>query len=222
VSPDKITVVYNGIDNGSFGRAGESGNSSGAPDRHSNGSFVFAHVGQFVPWKNHIVFLKAASHIAADLSDARFVLVGDDIFGRNSAYKRSVLSHARNSPIAEKIDFLGWQENMHEVWPKINCLVHTAEREPFGRVIIEAMAHRIPVIAAGSCGPSEIIQDRETGILVQADDVESLSAAMLNIARDSQFAGWLAKAGYEHATSSFTADKTAAQIQEVYAELLAG
>jgi len=149
------------------------------------------------------------------------MLVGDDIFGRDSNYKSSLLSYAENSTIAERVSFLGWQENMHEVWPKIDCLVHTAEREPFGRVIIEAMAHKIPVIAIGSCGPSEIIQEGKTGILVQPDDIEGLSEAMLKLAQDTQFASRLANAGYEHAISSFSADKTAALIQEIYEEVLA-
>ena len=221
VSPDKIKVVYNGVDDGFFSPSDESNSSLSALGAHRRHSFVFAHVGQFVPWKNHIVFLEAASQVARDLCDVRFVLVGDDIFGRNSAYKRSVLSYAEKSTIAERVDFLGWQANMHEVWPRINCLVHTAEREPFGRVIIEAMAHRIPVIAVDSCGPSEIIQDRKTGVLVQANGIQELSEAMVKMAQDTRFAGRLANAGYEHVISSFAADKTASLIQQIYQEVLA-
>jgi glycosyltransferase involved in cell wall biosynthesis len=173
-----------------------------------------------VPWKNHIVFLRAAEHTARDLPYARFVFVGDDIFGRDWAYKHSVLRYAESSPIAERVEFWGWQPNMDEVWAKINCLVHTAEREPFGRVIIEAMAHRVPVLAANCSGPSEIIQDYRTGILVPGNNVERLSEAMLHVARDSQFAHRMANAAYNHVLSTFTADKTAEQTQEIYRELL--
>jgi glycosyltransferase involved in cell wall biosynthesis len=185
-----------------------------------SGPFVFGNVGQFVPWKNQILFLKSAPHVAIRLPDVRFVLVGDDIFGRDPVYKRSVLSHVESSPIAEKIDLLGWCENMDGVWPTIDCLVHTAEGEPFGRVIIEAMANRIPVIAVRSGGPMEIIEDRTTGILVQAGDVEELTGAMLGIAQDGDFARRLADSGYDHAISNFAAERTAAQIQDVYDELL--
>lgn len=221
VNPDKVKVVYNGVDNTFFNQSDESEDLFSTLGRSKQYSFVFAHVGQFVPWKNHIAFLKAASHVASSLPNARFVLVGDDIFGRDSAYKSSLLSYAEDSTIAEKVSFLGWQENMDEVWPKINCLVHTAEREPFGRVIIEAMAHKIPVITVDSCGPSEIIQNGKTGILVQPNDIEGLSDTMLKIAQDIQFANKLATAGYEHVISNFTADKTAAHIQEIYREVLA-
>lgn len=221
VNPEKIRVVYNGVDNVFLEQSSENGISSSSTGLFEKSSFVFAHIAQFVPWKNHITFLKAATIVSRHLPDARFVLVGDDIFGRDSHYKSELLSYTKNSPILEKIRFLGWQDNMHEVWPNIDCLVHTAGREPFGRVIIEAMAHKIPVIAVDSCGPSEIIQNRKTGILVQAGDVKILSVAMIKIAQDTQFTDKLANAGYEHTMSGFTADKTAAQIQEVYTELLA-
>jgi glycosyltransferase involved in cell wall biosynthesis len=221
INPDKIKVIYNGIDNGTFNQPEANRNSFDLPKYYSKNSFIFANVGQFVPWKNHITFLKASSQIAHDLPNARFVLVGDDIFGRNSEYKHSVLSYAKDSPIAERVDFLGWQENMNEVWPKIDCLVHTSEREPFGRVIIEAMANKIPVIAIDSCGPSEILKNGKTGILVQAGDVKGLSEVMLKIAQNTQFANKLVNAGYKYVMSNFIADKTAMQIQEIYTELLA-
>lgn len=221
VSPDKIKVVYNGVDNTFCDRVDENANLLNTPSPEEKYSFVFAHVGQFVPWKNHIAFLKAASDVARDLPATRFLLVGDDIFGRDSNYKSRLLSYAKNSTIAERVSFLGWRENMDEVWPRISCLVHTADREPFGRVIIEAMAHKIPVIAVGACGPSEIIQNGKTGILVQVDDIKGVSDAMLRVAQDTQFANTLANAGYEHVISNFTADKTAARIQEIYREVLA-
>jgi glycosyltransferase involved in cell wall biosynthesis len=220
IQPDKIKVIYNGVDNDSFSQSGarDSFDTSEYPGK---AYFVFAHIGQSVPWKNHILFLRAASNVAKYLRDARFALVGANIFSRGTKYERSVFSYAKSSPIMDRIDFVGWQENMNEVWPQIDCLVHTAKQEPFGRVIIEAMAHRIPVIAVGTCGPSEIIQNNKTGILVPADNVEALSEAMCKVAQDRQFTGRLVNAAFEHTMSNFTADKTAAQIQEVYMELLA-
>jgi glycosyltransferase involved in cell wall biosynthesis len=220
IQPDKIKVIYNGVDKNSFSQSGARG-SFGTPGHPRRTSFVFANIGQFVPWKNHILYLKAASNVAKYLHDARFALVGANIFSRGTRYERSVFGYAKSSPIVRKIDFVGWQENMNKVWPLIDCLVHTAKQEPFGRVIIEAMAHKIPVIAIGTCGPGEIIQNNKTGILVPADNVEALSEAMCKVAQDHQFAGRLVNAAFEHIMSNFTADKIAAQIQEIYMELLA-
>jgi glycosyltransferase involved in cell wall biosynthesis len=154
------------------------------------------------------------------MTNARFLLIGDDISGRDNAYKNSVLDYVKNCPIADRIEFCGWQENMDELWCQIDCLVHTAEREPFGRVIIEAMANKIPVVAVDSCGPGEIIRNGRTGILVPADDAKALGEAMLKISSDKKFADELANAGFKCAVSEFTCEQTAGHIKDIYNEVL--
>lgn len=221
IKSKKIIVVYNGADTSNLTQSTETKASRQYLKGINENSFVFANVGQFVPWKNHINFLKTASQVAETLPNSRFLLVGDDIFGRDSAYKESVVRYAENLPIADKIDFTGWQKDMEKVWPKIDCLVHTAEREPFGRVIIEAMANKIPVIAIDSNGPGELIDNGKTGILVGADNEQGLKDAMLKIACDTDYANMLAHQGFEHVISNFSAQKTAYQIEQIYSEILA-
>ena len=212
IDPEKIQVIYNGID--------ENEDSDNFYKNDVKDYFVFANVGQFVPWKKQNNFLKASSLASQYIPKSRFALIGDDIFGRDSDYKSSILNYVEDSPIKERIEFWGWQDDMKNLWPKIDCLVHCAECEPFGRVIIEAMAHKIPVIAINSCGPGEIIENGNTGILVQPGDIAGFSDAMKVIFQNNQYAQKLAYAGYQKVTSSFTAKKTAEKIHELYVELL--
>jgi glycosyltransferase involved in cell wall biosynthesis len=219
---DNIEVVYNGVDASSTGPAASDRTLHHNRTRGDNHEFIFAQVGQLVPWKNHNIFLEAASRVAQTLPSARFVLVGGDIFGRDSEYKTSLLQRIRDSGIAERTSLTGWKENMQEVWPRIGCLVHTAEAEPFGRAIIEAMAHKVPVIAVNSAGPSEIIENGKTGILAQAGDIKGLSEAMLRIARDNELAGELGQAGCRRVVADFTAARTASQMREIYEQVSPG
>lgn len=214
VHPGKIEVVYNGLDSRCSGP-----NEALRLVRDSR-DFTFAHVGQFVPWKNHAAFLQAAAQVAPELPRARFAIIGDDLFQRDRIYKRAVYKLAERSSAAERIQFWGWREDMEEVWPAIDCLVHTAEREAFGRVVIEAMAHRVPVIAVASGGPAEILQANRTGLLVPPGDIRALVEAMLRVARDRELADRIAEAGYHHALSNFTACQTAARVQEIYESIL--
>jgi len=186
----------------------------------SEQTFTYANIGQFVPWKKQSVFLEAAMSVSQKLPQARFVVVGDDLFGRDSRYKRRLFSLVDSSEIASKVSFLGWRENMDEIWEGIDCLVHAADKEPFGRVLIEAMAHQVPVIAVDSCGPGEIIQHEETGLLVEPNDTAQLVEAMIRIAQSKCFAGRLAAKGYEHVCSSFTATETANTVNRIYSEAL--
>ncbi len=214
VHPDKIEVVYNGLDCTSPGP--KEAFRSACKGRN----FTFAHIGQFVPWKNHAAFLRAAAQVAPELPQARFAIVGDDLFQRDGTYKEAVHQFAERSSAAERIQFWGWREDMEEVWPAIDCLVHTAEREAFGRVVIEAMAHRVPVIAVASGGPAEILQANRTGLLAPPGDLRALVEAMLRVARDRELADRIAEAGYHHALSNFTACQTAARVQGIYESIL--
>lgn len=219
IRPDKIEIVPNGVDLAIIRFPGPE-RETAAPRPAARADFVFAHVGQFAPWKNHDIFLRAADQVARALPQAQFVIVGDDLFGRNSLYKRTLYYSARHATPADRIHFWGWRTNMEDVWPAVDCLVHTAETEAFGRVIIEAMAHGIPVIAADRGGPAEILQADRTGVLVPPRDVEALCRAMLRVARDAPFAGALAAAGRQHAHAHFAASQTAARMQEIYEKVL--
>ena len=220
VPPGKITVLHNAVEDGCVESA-DGGMLHKGENLHSD-SFTFAHIGQFVPWKNHSLFLDAAARVARELPNGRFVLVGDDVFRRDSRYRREVLGRIESSPVAGRITLTGWQDDMAQVWPWVDCLVHTADREPFGRVIIEAMAHGIPVIAVGSCGPAEIIGHDESGILVPPRDPRALSLAMLQMARDRQLCGVIAMAGRERVRSRFTMAQMVPRLLQVYREVLAG
>ena len=218
IDPSKIRVIHNAVDT-ALGRECE-----GRRDTTGSGgqsSCVFANVGQLVPWKNQSLFLDAAARVAERSPQSEFLLVGDDIFGRNRDYRRRILDRARSSPVADRITSVGWQDDMNGVWPAIDCLVHTADREPFGRVVIEAMLHRIPVIAVDACGPSEIIENDRVGILVAPNDVEALASAMLQIAQAPQAAKQIGAAGCNHVLSKFTVAQMTRGLLDVYAEVLA-
>lgn len=181
---------------------------------------IFASIGQFVPWKKQCLFLDAAACFLQRGGEANFILIGDDIFGRDSKYKKKLLNKIKVNPFVSKIKIISWQKDLDKLWAQIDCLVHTADKEPFGRVIIEAMAHEIPVIAPNSCGPAEIIQHGATGLLFKPDDVGDLTCAMQLIARDAGFAVRLTTAARQYILSRFRAENMAQEIEEVYQKVL--
>jgi glycosyltransferase involved in cell wall biosynthesis len=215
INPTKIDVVYNGT------KVNSISGQKAIKTKLNNGPIRFTNVGQFVPWKKQTLFVEAACLLTRKDVKAEFYIIGDDIFKRDYKYKVKLLNMIRNCAAPEKFTLLGWQGSMEEMWNKVDCLVHTADREPFGRVIIEAMAHKIPVIAVNDGGPREIIQNGETGILVNPDDAEALGEAMLRIAQNKELARRLAESGYERVISDFSAEKTAENIRRIYNEVLA-
>lgn len=217
VKDSKIEVIHNGVDSRDEGLPTAA--SEGRASRRG-GLFVFANVGQFVPWKRQLHFLAAAARVGAVLPHAKFWLVGDDLSGRHATYRRKLREYARGHALSEAAVFCGWREDLSGLWREVDCLVHTAEREPFGRVVIEAMNAGVPVIAVNANGPGEILEDERTGLLVPPGDVESLADAMLRIASDPDLAERLARAAREEVGQRFRADRTARRVADVYADVL--
>ena len=207
-----IEVIYNGIAINDI--------PANIKDENQGSSITFANIGQFVTWKKQYFFIEAAERFLQNNKKARFILIGEDIFGRDSRYEKELIDRVKKSPFVSNIKNIGWQKNLASYWPKIDCLIHTADTEPFGRVVIEAMAHGVPVIAAAGCGPAEVIADGKTGLLFTPNNIEELLEAMNTISQDRGLAHNLAINAREHIVSNFQARETAERIAKVYEELI--
>ena len=213
VKVDLIEVVYNGIVADDI--------PAEAREKDQGSPITFANIGQFVPWKKQLLFIQAAERFLQDCPKAQFILIGDDIFGRDSRYKKEIINRVRKSPFVSNIKIISWQDSLASYWPKVDFLIHTADTEPFGRVIIEAMGNNIPVIAAAGGGPVEIITDKKTGLLFAPDDIEKLLWAMKTISQDRELANNLAINARQYVVSNFQARKTTERISKIYNELMA-
>ena len=102
-----------------------------------------------------------------------------------------------------------------------DLLIHPAKGEPFGRVICEAMAAAIPVIAAESAGPASIIESGESGVLVRDGDPLRMAGEALALLADPARAAALAAAGRARVLGRFTVDTVCAQLAKEYRALIA-
>ena len=76
-----------------------------------------------------------------------------------------------------KVIFTGFRQDIPEIMALLDILVLASEKEPFGRVLIEAMACGKPVVATNAGGVPEIAEDGKTGILVPPKDSRAMAAA---------------------------------------------
>ncbi len=124
---------------------------------------------------------------------------------------------ARLLGIAERVRFLGWREDTAALLAAADFLVCPSRHEPLGNVVIEAWAAGRAVAATASEGPSALIQENETGLLVAVDDAEALAAAMAWLARDPALRARLAAAG----RAAYEADYSEPRVVALYREFLA-
>lgn len=213
VPGEKIPVVYYGIDFEKVrprrSRAEvlmELGVAADAP--------VAAFVGRLVEWKGPDYFLRAAARVAEELPEARFLLVGDAMFGEQ-AFEDMLHDLARELGLAERAVFTGFREDVPDLMAAADVVVHASVLpDPLPNVIIEAMALGRPVVAADGGGVPVMVEDGVTGIIVPPRDHAAMAGAMSRLLRDRDGAEAMGAAGVERARRLFDKDENARILED--------
>jgi len=120
------------------------------------------------------------------------------------------------------VRWLGFRDDVPDLLRLSDLLVLSSIDEPFGRVIVEAMAAELPVVATNAGGVPEIVVDGETGLLVPAGEDEPLAEAILEMLGDPGRARKMAVAGRQRALEKFDVRRVAEQVGQVYDDMLGG
>jgi glycosyltransferase involved in cell wall biosynthesis len=119
--------------------------------------------------------------------------------------------------IAARVRFLGWREDIAALLAAADFLVCPSRHEPLGNVVIEAWAAGVPVAATASEGPSALIADGESGLLVPVDDADALARAMIRLVEDRELRTRLAAAG----RAAYEAEYSEARVVALYRDFFA-
>ncbi|OPZ29573.1 MAG: putative glycosyltransferase EpsD [Lentisphaerae bacterium ADurb.BinA184] len=213
--PDRLVTIRNGIDLTRFRAAGRRAEARAglglAPDAVAVG--MVAHL---VPWKRHDLFLEAGARLAARLPGLRLVIAGDDVFGDGRGYGDALRGLARRLGLSERVVFAGAVHDPAALIEGLDVLVHPAAREPFGRVIVEAMAVGTPVVAVDACGPAEIVRHGIDGMLAAPGSADALAAAVELLCADPGLRARLCQAAARRVAEAFDVRRVAAEVQALY------
>lgn len=209
----RARVVHNGLDLAAFDRAAAS---LAAPLALPAGDGpLIGSISYLIPWKGHEVFLRAARRMLAVRPELRFVIVGEPIFQWRDERDR-LEGIARELGVADRVAFLGHREDVPAVLAAFDLFVMPSLFEPFGRVLIEAMAASRPVVAARAGGVPEIVLDGETGLLVPPGDDAALAEASLALLADPARSRQLGEAGRRRVAEAFSLDAQVAALMAAY------
>lgn len=210
-----LFLVPNGIDLDLFDRL--AGNNSNV-NKGENSKIKIAMVALLVPWKNHMGLLKLASIVTKQNKNIEFIIVGDG----ETDYHQRLEEITHELEIGEYVKFLGYQNNIPALLNSVDILIHTTEKEPFGRVFLEAMAARKPVVAFNSGGASEVVVNGETGILVPNGEIDAMAQAVLSLIDDHDKRKKMGEAGRKRVEEYYSIEKHCEDVADVYQDLLNG
>jgi len=191
-----------------------------SPDKKRSDEFNIGIIGRITPIKGHLHFIKAMAKVSRHVPKLKIWIVGDAP-STKEAYKEQVQVLVRRLGLWHCTQFLGNQRDIPGILANLDLLVlPTTTQEAFGRVIIEAQAAGVPVIATKVGGIVDVIEDGKTGLLVPPADSNSIAAAALRVFKDKEFAKRLAEAAYQKVTEKYNVELMVKSTLDVYEEAL--
>ena len=173
-------------------------------------------VGQICPRKNQADFIAVASEVVADFPNTYFIMVGT----AEKEYLNVLKEMVEHLNLCKKVFFCEYTSAIADYICGSDIMIHTASREPQGRVLLEAMAARIPVVAYKVGGVGEAILDGSTGLLVPFGDIATLVKSTEILLKDSGFRQQMGIKGINRVREFFTAEKTAQMVNGAIARTL--
>lgn len=214
---DRTSVLFNGVDCQRF-----QPRSAATAFRRELGlgadSVVALTVGQIGLRKGQDVLAAAATRIVERVPNVQFVVVGE----RNStkpesvAFEQKLRDDFQTAKLVGRLHLLGYREDVHRLMNAADLLVHPAKQEPLGRVLLEAAASGLPIVATDVGGTSEILKAGASAELVAPGDPAALAAAVINLAQDARLRKRMSSAARQTVLEGFNATFAADRLAEVW------
>lgn len=177
-------------------------------------------IGRITPIKGHLHFIKAMAKAARSVPKLKIWIVGDAPDSRQT-YKDEIQVLVKRLGLWHCTEFLGVQRDIPQILSHLDALaLATVTHEAFGRVIVEAQAAGVPVVATEVGGVVDIIENEKTGLLVPPADPSSMAEAIVRIFKDKDLAVKLAENAYKKVKEKYSVGLMAENTLDIYQDAL--
>jgi glycosyltransferase involved in cell wall biosynthesis len=181
---------------------------------------LFGIFGRIVEWKGITDFVRVAAIVCKENPNAKGFIVGDYSDG-NPAYWDEIKKLIRTYGLESRVILTGYRKDIPSLMKRMDVVVHLSiTPEPFGMVLIEAMAMKKPVIATRIGGPLDIVEEEMTGFLVDPGDYKAAATYVNRLFANSSLAHSLGEKGRARVETFFSKERYAAEVEDVYRHLL--
>jgi len=213
--PEKIVTVLNAIDTTHTATeltVGTAKRRLGIPETAP----VVGCAGRLEPVKRLDRYLAVCAGIKAKLPEARFVIAGD-------GSRRAELEElARSLGLTESVFFCGHRDDVLELLQAFDLFVMTSDHEGLPMALLQAMCLQKPVVCTAVGGIPEVVENGNSGILVDANETEAFVAACMSVLCDQRLASTLGRAARNEVLSRFDVSSHAESVARLYGGLIHG
>jgi glycosyltransferase involved in cell wall biosynthesis len=215
----RFLTIYDGIDTEQFAPGGgpavrrELGIPTDAP--------LVGIVGHIQEWKGQLVVAQAVARARATCPELRCLIIGG-VHRMGTEYGERLRAFIAEQGLGAHVILTGARSDVPACLDALDVAIHSSTRpEPFGRVLIEAMALGKPLIAPREGGPREIVVDGETGILVEPRDPDALAAAIVRLVTNPEERARMGRAARERVENVFDIRHHVRAIEAVFEDVMA-
>ena len=217
VPPDRLGLIYNGIDVSAFRRSRDRAEAKAALGI-DDATLVMTIVANLIGYKGHADLLDALVRAKPHLPPAWKLL----IVGRDDGLGTALRARATAGGLADNVVFLGPRRDVPALYAASDIGLLCSHEEGFSNAVLEGMAAGLPMIVTDVGGNPEAVRDGESGLVVPPHDPERLAEAIVRLAADSGLRSRLGAAAARRISENFTIEQCAARYDVLYRALLAG
>jgi glycosyltransferase involved in cell wall biosynthesis len=176
----------------------------------SSNAFVVGEVAKLWDGKGHITILKAAKLLKNKITDLKILFVGEGNL-------RPILEKKiKEYDLENIVEITGFMNDVTEITSVMDIALLISDFEGMGRVILEAMACKIPVIGTKVGGIVDLIQNEKTGLLISPNNPKILADKILFLYNNPEIRQNLIKNAYKKINEKFTAKSMVKKINKIY------
>jgi glycosyltransferase involved in cell wall biosynthesis len=217
INPNKVSVVYNGVDLKHIAAEESAGNPFANAD-WVDASHIITCLANIRRVKGIDVLIRTAQRVCHELPNAVFVIAGS-LYERD--YSEEMKTMIRSLGLEKNVKMLGFIGDPVPLLKMSDAFCLLSRSEGFSNALLEAMACGVPSVVTRVGGNPEAITDGEDGFLVPVEDDAAAAEKLLTLLRDPEQGARIGERGHKSVQTRFSADVMIQKLVVIYRDLLA-
>jgi glycosyltransferase involved in cell wall biosynthesis len=218
VEPQRVVKIYNGIEKDEYGISDEEIVCGRSRFRKEFGLgedvLIVGAIGRLVWQKGFEYLIGAIPEVSKKYPEAKFLLVGEGLL------EDALKAKSKKLKIKDKIIFAGFRDDIKDILASIDIFVMPSLLEGLPMILLESMAMGKSIIATDIDGINEVLEDRNSGLLVPPKDSKALANSILDLIVHKSKACKMGEEARTVMNERFSVNTMVEKVEAVYQELL--